>query len=379
MRICRRFAVPHCRGSVVLAALAFLVFSRNVAVSQTGLFQETDLSSIVFYEMTSGRETTTINQANFGLKLQKLPVLQSGSYDHEGASNAEWYDLYTTDALGSYRADGNFLTVDVRMDLWDIGGNIDAIHLNWGGTEPGTDYATRITRVVYGGPITTLAQPTWTSNALGAADLRATGLGGTRQGSGSEYVERMSITLAFPDSFPTAQTNLNESITPGSPLMLNTGTPGGLQIDSLTVVSGGLLSAEVAVLDASAFGLGDLPPAPPDAVFWGDDAPRQMWDIEFDGGFSGLGSLTLFYDPALLPSGFDETSLVVYHHNGSDWELISGSVDAGANSISFLTGGFSPFVLGIPEPSSIGLLFVGAFGSLFVLRRRDRARARHAS
>lgn len=161
--------------------------------------------------------------------------------------------------------------------------------------------------------------------------------------------------------------------------MLNTGTPGGLQIDSLTVVSGGLLSAEVAVLDASAFGLGDLPPAPPDAVFWGDDAPRQMWDIEFDGGFSGLGSLTLFYDPALLPSGFDETSLVVYHHNGSDWELISGSVDAGANSISFLTGGFSPFVLGIPEPSSIGLLFVGAFGSLFVLRRRDRARARHAS
>lgn len=344
------------------------------ASAQTGLFLDPDLLSIDFYEMTGGREWTRFDQSVFSTKLQRLPALNASSYDHQGSSAGEWYDLYTSDSLGNYRADGNFLTIDVRFDFWDIAGNIDAIHLNWGGAEPGTDYATQVTRVIYGGPIDTLAQPSWTPRALGASDYSGTGLGATRQGTGSQYVELMSITLAFPDSFPVLSGVVTASITPDAPLGFNAGNPGGLRINNLNLTASGVFSATPSVLSGTAFGQGGTPPPPPDAVLWGDTAPRQMWDVGFGGSFTGPANLTFYYDDSLLPPGFSEETFTVFHHNGSVWEMINGVVDANANSITISTSGFSPFLLGVPEPGTTGLIILSLFAGLGIRRITRRGR-----
>ncbi len=318
--------------------------------------------------MTSGLELTKIFRSDFSTKLQRLPTLNASSYDHEGGAGAEWYDLYTSDPLGNYRPDGNFLTIDVRCDYWDIAGNIDAIHLIWGGSEPGIDYATQVTRVIYGGPIGALAQPSWTPRVLGPSDSLGAGLGATRQGSGSENVELMSITLAFPDSFPVLEGSLSNTITPDAPLGFNAGNIGGLQINSLQVNASGNFSATPSLLSGTAFGQGGTPPPPPDFALWGEDSPRQYWDLKFDGSFTGPANLTFFYDESNLPPGFSESVFIIYHHNGADWEMLPSVVDSDANSITVSTDSFSPFLLGVPEPSTPGLLLLSLLAGMSLRR-----------
>lgn len=331
-----------------------------------GLFQESDLDSVTFYELTSGTKTLVVTSANFAAVLAKLPALDGANYDLIGSSAGEYYDIYTSDPLGNFAADGNFLTIDVRFDVYDIAGNVDAVKLVWGGVEPGTDYATKITRVVHGGP-PALAQTTWTDFALGAPNNQGTGLGATRQGVGSEYVEVMSITLAFPDSFFSGSAALSAPVNSGAPVEFMPGTVGGGRLTSLNVTGAGEFAFNPSVVHGTAFGFSDLPGPPPDAEIFTGDMPRQLWEIGFSGSFDGLAALELTYDESWIPSGFDESDLVVYHHDGTGWQTLFGQVDPANNVIAFETGGFSPFVIGvIPEPAALWVLS----GWLFLLAAR---------
>lgn len=94
--------------------------------------------------------------------------------------------------------------------------------------------------------------------------------------------------------------------------------------------------------------------------------------LEFGGEYTGDIHLTFAYDPALLPVGFDETSLAIYHFNGTSWDMLTGVVNELNNTITVTTPGLSPFMLGIspvPEPSAVILMVAGA-GALFLYRRR---------
>ncbi len=101
----------------------------------------------------------------------------------------------------------------------------------------------------------------------------------------------------------------------------------------------------------------------------------QIWHLEFDGEFNGKARLTFAYDPSLLPTGFDESTLGIWHFNGALWEMLGGSVDTLRHLITVETTSFSPFALAIntsvPEPASLGTL---ALTTLVLVRKPRRLR-----
>ena len=84
----------------------------------------------------------------------------------------------------------------------------------------------------------------------------------------------------------------------------------------------------------------------------------QLWHLEYNGNHTGLIHLTFAYNPALLPAGFDENKLAIYHYNGTVWEKLSGTVDPVADTISVTTTNLSPFALGV-APNTISIAAAG--------------------
>lgn len=87
----------------------------------------------------------------------------------------------------------------------------------------------------------------------------------------------------------------------------------------------------------------------------------QLFEVEFEGEFEGQIKLTFSYDSALLPVGFDEGDLRLYHWNGSTWEDLGGTVDAANDTITAYTDNLSPFAVAaaVPEPETYALLLAG--------------------
>jgi hypothetical protein len=97
--------------------------------------------------------------------------------------------------------------------------------------------------------------------------------------------------------------------------------------------------------------------------------PRRFRRPNLGGGLHGTigtaATLVFAYDPTLLPLGFDESTLGIWHFNKltSAWEF-GGQVDTVNDTITFETTSFSPFQLGVavPEPSSVVLAAGGLLG-----------------
>lgn len=147
-------------------------------------------------------------------------------------------------------------------------------------------------------------------------------------------------------------------------LLGGSSTPGGFDM-LLEVASGdGLLDAsfdpatraEIEALYAS------LPFALPGFA-------TSFWQIDGGHQFNGVVELTFGYDPALLPSGFDESQLAIAHYTGTTWELLRGAIDPGAHTITVQTTSFSPFAL-VAVPESETALLIG-IGLLLIMWRNS--------
>ena len=108
-----------------------------------------------------------------------------------------------------------------------------------------------------------------------------------------------------------------------------------------------------------------LPDGLPDGV---------VWELLSSEGFSfedGSAVLAFEYDESLLPEGFNEADILVWHWNGQEWQDVTAFLDTQANTITTteLTS-FSPFVV-VPEPTTLGLLAAGGV-ALLVGRRRHQ-------
>jgi len=122
--------------------------------------------------------------------------------------------------------------------------------------------------------------------------------------------------------------------------------------------------------------LGDDPLLPmlPDSIRIAGTVEAQYWHVTYDGTFTGHVDLTFCYDEDLL-GGDDERTLMLHHHDGSDWEglQILGR-DRAANTLSVRVTSFSPFFLSggepVPEPGTMSLLAIGA--AVLLRRRRFR-------
>ena len=76
---------------------------------------------------------------------------------------------------------------------------------------------------------------------------------------------------------------------------------------------------------------------------------RQLWKLNYNGVHTGNIKLKFAYDPSLLPAGYDENQLVIYHFRNGTWEKLSCKVDAAKNVIEAITPSLSPFVLGVND------------------------------
>ncbi len=97
----------------------------------------------------------------------------------------------------------------------------------------------------------------------------------------------------------------------------------------------------------------------------------QLWDMGFDGSFTGPITLTFTYDPALLGPDINEALLGIQHQlpDGSFVLLPVLDRDLDNNTITVSTDGFSSFVLCVvPEPGTLILLL--PFNMLLAIRRR---------
>ncbi|MBL9182969.1 MAG: putative Ig domain-containing protein [Verrucomicrobiaceae bacterium] len=76
---------------------------------------------------------------------------------------------------------------------------------------------------------------------------------------------------------------------------------------------------------------------------------KQRWNLKYSGAHTGNIKLKFAYNPALLPAGYDENQLVIYHFRNGQWEKLVCKVDPTTNTIEAITPSLSPFMLGVND------------------------------
>ncbi|MBI1397813.1 MAG: PEP-CTERM sorting domain-containing protein [Betaproteobacteria bacterium] len=145
--------------------------------------------------------------------------------------------------------------------------------------------------------------------------------------------------------------------------------PGGVDYTFEHIDGPGTFYAEYEVEDHDGIqqlvALGEIGPI----TFQIPGSALQLFNIEYEGSFSGMVTLTFGYDPTLLPAEFDPLNLRIYHWNGTTWDNLGGAVDPFNHTITASTDSFSPFAVGaVPEPETWAMFALGA--GLVLLRLR---------
>ena len=173
---------------------------------------------------------------------------------------------------------------------------------------------------------------------------------------------------------------------PGAGALGGAAATGGVSISFSAATSGGTFSVQQlpnqTSLDQTAIAAAQTNPVFALSTSTLSTAP-QIWAVNYDGTIGTAATLVFAYDPTLLPAGFDETTLGIWHFNKltSDWEF-GGQVNTLDHTITFETTSFSPFQLGVavPEPSSVSLAGGGLLGLVgYVWRRRGLGAGRRKS
>ncbi len=79
----------------------------------------------------------------------------------------------------------------------------------------------------------------------------------------------------------------------------------------------------------------------------------QVWNLKYNGAYTGKIKLKFNYDPALLPAGFDAKKLTIWHFTNGAWEQLVGVVDTTNHTITVTTSSLSPFMLGLPTTNAV--------------------------
>jgi PEP-CTERM motif len=92
-------------------------------------------------------------------------------------------------------------------------------------------------------------------------------------------------------------------------------------------------------------------------------SPIELWQLQFTGAFSDDATVTLHFDPSALGST-PLADLEIEHFEDGQWVIPPDQViNPAADTITFETDGFSPFVLAtVPEPPALLLAMIGLVG-----------------
>jgi DNA-binding beta-propeller fold protein YncE len=138
------------------------------------------------------------------------------------------------------------------------------------------------------------------------------------------------------------------------------GVAGGLDV-AFGAGTGGSLRAQHRRVPLSAAASGLPGPASVDFALAGD--PASVWELAFDGAFTGLATLTLGYDGAALLSGASEGDLQVHRFQLGTWTpLAKVGQDPGADTLTVATGDLALSTLALGGPSVLpgSLVFTGS-------------------
>ena len=194
-----------------------------------------------------------------------------------------------------------------------------------------------------------------------------------------------SVSIVLTASTWTAGSHLLLGLETATGVLIPVGMPSGGQMGGGSTTIGGVDVSFSNVTDAGFFNVEYntptlaelstyLPPGAAPLVDFGlPGDPLQVWDLDFDGTFAGLATVTFGYDDTILT--IPETSLGMYHYDDDldVWEYISTGfiIDTVANTITIDLDSFSPFMLGaapiaaVPEPSAASMAAVGLLGLAF--------------
>ncbi len=183
-------------------------------------------------------------------------------------------------------------------------------------------------------------------------------------------------TIAGPSVVP----NLSTMISIGAGAAGHTGggsmNEGGVSVTFDNVGSGGTFSStfDTPVFEDLASYLPTAAAASVNFILPGESL--QVWDLTFDGEFTGMATVTLGYDESLL--SVLEEDLGIFHFHDGSWNYVTDGfvLDTDANTITIEVDGFSPFMLGVtpavPEPASCLLAVIGLLGLGLLIRRSRR-------
>ncbi|NQX01352.1 InlB B-repeat-containing protein [bacterium] len=222
--------------------------------------------------------------------------------------------------LGYYGIEGN------GIDNHGVGKPTDGVHLsienNWQ-TEP---YLSRLGTDVFTPP------QRW------IAGTERWDLGSLAAGASTSHEVLLSVRTG---TKVTAGTGSSGGCNGGSSV------PGGLDYQFGTVDSEGSCFAEFSKADNTELAVRIAAGEFDSLAFPTPGSPAQLWNVVFSGTYSGAIDLKLCYDGTLLPAGFDESTLAIYHFSGGAWQTLPGTVDSSTNTIAFSTNTLGPFALGV--------------------------------
>lgn len=160
------------------------------------------LSTISVFERTGTTHEIGFTPDSAAVTTRLSGDLAPGNRDFQGVAS-EHYDLFYSDADGSFNPDGAFLSIEAAfLSSVGGGGNISGAALNFG---PGAEFATVVSSFVGGNAF----NPATLDRAVdGLLNTFAT-LGGTDTPD-----QRMRITLGFASSAPASQNSQNHQDLP---------------------------------------------------------------------------------------------------------------------------------------------------------------------
>jgi hypothetical protein len=298
-------------------------------------------------------------------------------------------------SLSSHTVD-NQLTIDFTPVTWDFNGTVTKT----GGVFPATQntftlLGGSLTRTIHtaqypnssittnfaGGSPATPNGGYWTIAKSGTGDWTLALVDGLYQssygaygtsGSMSHNVHAVATAYYGPENAAAVPAAAS-----GADALGGAGTTGGVSINFNNATTGGTFSVQQlpnqTSLDQTAIAAAQANPVFALSTSTLSTAP-QIWTVDYTGSIGTAATLTFAYDPSLLPAGFDESTLGIWHFNklSGQWEF-GGTVNTLAHTITFQTTSFSPFQLGVmvPEPSSVALAGCGLLGLLgYAWRRR---------
>jgi hypothetical protein len=152
-----------------------------------------DLQTITFWEMTNDLYTHIFDKDSSQMTNQLNDPLNAGNNDFVGVVGEEFYDVYYSNADGTFNLDGEYLTISCDFDYPSPRkGGLNLVNVGLNFTSQPTEYGNYIASFV---AIGNNAYPGSVGNAIDGDLTTFTIMGNTFGQS-----ERLHVTLGFPSS-----------------------------------------------------------------------------------------------------------------------------------------------------------------------------------